>query len=340
MPKGRPAKRGRSIHILDGARRALLWLGVDWRRAFEAADIEPAAVEDPEATISETSILRLFERLPGLTDDPGIGLHIADHVEPRASDIVDYLLLSSPTVRQGLERVVRFQRLAWFSEWLWLEEGSDHVLLRIGEEPPNPAFDDYSALVSLRYLDWITEVHFRPSEVRFRHPPAVEPAEYEALFHCPASFRTSATGLILPQALLDQPSMHASEEIARIHEEYAERLLEGLDDDSVTRQVKLALEAQLESGPTDLASISRTLHMSSRSLQRRLELEGTSYREVLSSLRRELALYWLGQGRAIQEVCYLTGFSEVSAFTRAVRRWTGETPGAYRRRQSGEALPT
>jgi hypothetical protein len=116
VPKGRPAKRGRSIHILDGARRALLWLGVDWRRAFEAADIEPAAVEDPEATISETAILRLFERLPGLTDDPGIGLHIADHVEPRASDIVDYLLLSSPTVRQGLERVVRFQRLAWFSE--------------------------------------------------------------------------------------------------------------------------------------------------------------------------------------------------------------------------------
>jgi AraC-like DNA-binding protein len=337
MPKERRARRARSIHILDGAQRAMLQLGFDWRGAFAEARIEPGAVGDPEATVSEAAVLRLFELLPGWTGDPGIGLHIADNVDPRASDILDYLLLSSPTVHQGLERVVRFQRLAWFSEWIWLEEGSDHVFLRIGEEPPNAAFDDYSALVSLRYLDWITEVHFKPAEVRFRHPPTVDPSEYEALFHCPAKFDASQTGLTLPRALLDQPSMHASEEVARIHEEYAERLLEGLDDESVARRVKLTLEAQLENGPPDLASIARALHMSSRSLQRRLAVEGTSYSEVLTSLRRELALYWLGQGRAIQEVSYLTGFAEVSAFTRAMRRWTGETPGAYQRRRTGEA---
>ena len=70
--------------------------------------------------------------------------------------------------------------------------------------------------------------------------------------------------------------------------------------------------------------------MSPRTLQRRLALEGTTYAEVLNSLRKELALHWLTQGYSIQEVSYITGFSDESAFSRAVRRWTGQTPGAHR----------
>ncbi len=325
-----PATESRPFHILSEPIRGMARLGLDWRHLLRAAAIDPEGIHDPSATVKESAVRRLFALLPELTGDPGIGLHIADRVDPRASDIVDYLLLSSPTIRKGIERVVRFQRLAWFSEWVWLEDRGDHAFLHIGQGPPQIALDEFFALVSLRYLDWITEVHFKPTEARFRHAPAVEVSAYERLFHAATKFDARETGLVLPWALLEQPSMHASEEVARIHEEYAELLLQGLGDESVARKVKLALEARLEGGPPKLTSVAQALHMSPRTLQRRLALEGTTYAEVLNSLRKELALHWLTQGYSIQEVSYITGFSDESAFSRAVRRWTGQTPGAHR----------
>ena len=97
----------RPVQVLEEVRRGMLGLGVYWRPAFRAAGLAPELIEDPEATISESSVMQLFALLPEITSDPGIGLHVADHVDPRASNIVDYLLISSPTVRLGIERVVR-----------------------------------------------------------------------------------------------------------------------------------------------------------------------------------------------------------------------------------------
>ena len=81
-----------------------------------------------------------------------------------------------------------------------------------------------------------------------------------------------------------------------------------------------------------MAIIAEKLHMSPRSLQRRLHSEGTSFAELLSELRRDLALRYLRDQRiAIAEVGFLLGFLDVSAFHRAFKRWTGSTPAEYQR---------
>ena len=96
-------------------------------------------------------------------------------------------------------------------------------------------------------------------------------------------------------------------------------------------QVRVRLTEQLSSGHATQDSVADALHMSLRTLQRRLNNEGTSYRGLLDETRRELAAHYMAEShRPINEITYLLGFSEPSNFSRAFRRWTGKSPSAYR----------
>jgi AraC-like DNA-binding protein len=97
--------------------------------------------------------------------------------------------------------------------------------------------------------------------------------------------------------------------------------------------VQALLVERLSSGEPDPEAVARALGMSLRSLQRRLEDEGTSFKEVLAATRRELACDYLQGGRtSVTEVTFLLGFADTSSFARAFRRWTGESPSEWRER--------
>ena len=100
---------------------------------------------------------------------------------------------------------------------------------------------------------------------------------------------------------------------------------------NVSMVVRSKLTEQLPSGRATQGSIASAVHMSTRSLQRRLREEGTSYRELLEETRRELATQYMRQSNlSVNEITYLLGFSEPANFTRAFRRWTGRSPTQYR----------
>ena len=96
-------------------------------------------------------------------------------------------------------------------------------------------------------------------------------------------------------------------------------------------RVEAALVDQLPHGEPSQKSVAEALHLSARSLQRRLAEAGSSYTEVRDNARRELALRYLRDGgHSVSEITYLLGFSDSSSFSRAFRRWTGVSPSAYR----------
>jgi AraC-like DNA-binding protein len=132
---------------------------------------------------------------------------------------------------------------------------------------------------------------------------------------------------------MKRPSAHADEQIAKLHDDFARELLSQAQGSSLAARVRRTLAAQLESGSSDLSTVARKLAMSPRSLQRRLADERTTFRALQDGLRRDVARHHLERPHAsIAEVAYLTGFSEASAFTRAVRRWFGRSPAQLRRR--------
>ena len=134
----------------------------------------------------------------------------------------------------------------------------------------------------------------------------------------------------------------ASEEIKRL-EDRLEKVKfdpqkEIKTDDSVIRKVKLLLMSRIDRGPCELAEVARSLYMSVRTLQRRLAKEASSFSATVDSLRRELCLHHLEkENSALAEIAYVAGFSDTSALTRAVRRWTGQTPLAFRRSHAGSS---
>jgi AraC-like DNA-binding protein len=314
-------------------------LGLEWKSLLESCGIDPDLVADPEARVPAEVFDRFWLRAAELTADPCFGLHVGEGVRPLAVNINGYLLLSSPTAREGLERVVAYQRLVFGVDWIELVDRSPYAMIRFG-----PTDDDalhlaiqieFRAAIVLRLLDWITAIDFRASEVRFRHRPAGPRSEYERILKCPVKFQSQHSELVVSQSSLDQPSIHANAEIARIHQEHAKRHLAELEDQSIARKVKTVLMSRLDCGSCELPDVARSLHMSRRTLQRRLDEEGTSYKATLDSLRRELCLQYLQRpDTPLAEVAYIAGFADASALSRAVRRWTGQTPLEYRRSHS------
>jgi YesN/AraC family two-component response regulator len=124
--------------------------------------------------------------------------------------------------------------------------------------------------------------------------------------------------------------------IARAPEDSAARTRPGFE--STSQRLRRLLEEELPDGTPTLRHLAHRLHMSPRTLHRRLGEEGTGFRRVLAQLRRELAARHLSEARlALGEIGFLLGFSEVSAFHRAFRRWTGWPPLAYRRAHAAAA---
>jgi AraC-like DNA-binding protein len=315
---------------------ALADLGVDWESILSSCGIDPAELHDPEARIPQDRFHRIWIAASEFTGDPCIGLHAGARIHPHAVNLFGYLMLSSATLGDGLERVARFQRVLTEQPWMTLDDSGACVRIRVGIEHGDAELRaihaEYVSPLVLQVLSWVSESDIAPTEARFEHEARGEPSEYERILGCPVKFAAEQSDLVLTTETLDRPSIHANERFARLHQEFAEQLLASEKETRSAPRVRRALAECLESGAPGLPSVARRLGMSPRSLQRRLSEEQTSFSEVLEMLRRDIARDQLQRhDTPIAEVAYLTGFSEVSAFTRAVRRWFGRSPGRLRR---------
>jgi AraC-like DNA-binding protein len=319
---------------------ALQDLGEDWQQILRACDIDPSCIEDPEARVPEERFDRIWKTASEVTGDPCIGLHAGERIHPRAVNLFGYLMLSSATLGDGIHRVARYQGVLTGKPWIVLEDEPSDVRIRVGIEHEDPDIHaihaEYTAALLLQVMSWVSEQAIEPLETRFAHAARGDEAEYRRALRGPVRFRTERSEVLLAPGVLEIPSQHANARFAHLHEEFASELLARQQDSSLAGRVRQLLAERIESGPPDRSSVARLLALSDRSLQRRLREEGTNFRSVFDDWRRELARDQLQRhDMPIAEVAYLTGFAEVSSFTRAVRRWFGCTPGQLRTQRSG-----
>ncbi len=327
---------GTSVTVFRPIIHGLTALGLEWKSLFESCGIDPALIADCEARVPADVFDRFWVKAAELTGDPCFGLHVASHMRPVAVNIVGYLLMSSATLREGLERVVPYQKLVFGRDFIGLIDRGASALIRLEPRHADPLREsiqtEYKAMFLPKLLDWVSAADFRASEARFRHPPAAPQSRYEQDLGCPVKFQCKHSELVVSRTLIDQPTLHGNPEIAQLHEEYAKRHLDELEDKSVARKVKILLMSRLDRGPCPLAEVARSLFMSPRTLQRRLDEEGCSFSATLDALRRELCLDHLERPHtSLCEIAYVAGFSDTSALSRAVHRWTGQAPLEYRR---------
>jgi AraC-like DNA-binding protein len=176
-------------------------------------------------------------------------------------------------------------------------------------------------------------------EVCFCHAAPADARAYAQVFGERATlrFEQPACGFVLPAVALDTLLPTADPHLHDLVTKHADLLLAELPvAESFTARVRELVTAGLPNGTAGAPHVASALHVSSRTLARRLEEEGTSFKDLTEQIRKNLALRYVGQtDLAFSEVAFLLGFSQTTAFHRAFKRWTGQTPLDYRRARRG-----
>lgn len=276
----------------------------------------------------------LIERAAG-PDDHDLPFRYAEALRPDDLGALGLAVKTAPTVGDGLRRMVRY--ILVLSDTLEYEllDRSWGQVFALNGRPHNrrgAALANECALAAITsVVRQIVGTEVRPREVTFRHaaPPTDRP--HREFFGCPVGFEAPLDAVHLASDDLARPTLLADEGLSAF-------LLAQLDDLSTQRSERSLVSAvcgavadALPDGPPSRSQIARRLGMSERTLHRRLADHGESFQALATRARRDAAESLLrSRSSSVADVAFLTGFSDQSAFTRAFKRWTGETPAAFR----------
>ena len=308
---------------------------VDPAPLFARAGIELSVTHDPDARIPTRRMLDLWALAIEATGNPCIGLHAARHFQPAMLHGLGFAWLASDTLLDALGRLVRYSRLINSIVRFRIQEQADTTALVaiIPDVFPNyvPAGVDLGMAVFLHMCQITVGQKLLPSHVVLQRPEPPCSAEFTRTFGASIEYGAQDNRLCFDSESLSMPLKTANPELARINDQTVVDYLARFDQASIAMQVRSKIIEQLHDGIPKQESIADTLHISLRSLQRRLREEETSFKGLLEDTRQALARQYLRENhRSIGEITYLLGFSEPSNFTRAFKRWTGQTPAEFR----------
>ena len=308
--------------------------GLDGRDIVRRAGFDPGLLDQPGARYPEKSYPGLWKLAVEETGDPCIGLALIQHLHASHLHALGYAWLASGTLKDALERLCRYSHvLTERDEIVLTEEREGYRLTSVippGATPVAAQDSDtfMAGVVQLARFSYGDE--FGPLRVEFEHdrPPCWN--LFFEFFRCPVEFDCRRDSLLFGKAELEQRLSTGNAELAHANDAIIKRYLARLDQSRVASQVREKLIDQLSSGHATQESVARSLNISTRALQRRLREEDTSYKRLLDEVRRDLAAEYLSQpDMPIKEVAFMLGFSEISNFSRAFKRWTGQSPSAF-----------
>lgn len=318
--------------------------GAEASALLAAAGLSPESLQDTDAFVPTSTMTRLLTAAERQTEDDALGLHLSElTLETPASDPLNYACRSSPTLGEALRRLTRYYRLIHGAIELRLELEQDTARLIHRRAPGAAAPSRHAVEGILASIFLRVRKHLGPvlvlRRVGFAHDRPHDTSEHERLFEAPILFEQPFDSLVFDSALLELASPRADETLARMLDRFLEQTGAcAAEPQRFSDQVRQRIAEQMKGQCPPMEAIAARMHMSPRTLQRRLQDEGTRYLELLDDVRRELALRHIQEGReSISEVAFLLGFSEVSTFYRAFKRWCGRTPAELRRQGAAQA---
>jgi AraC-like DNA-binding protein len=321
----------RSIIQYTGAR-----YGVDADSLCAAVGIEPNLLNLPDQRIPGTLQSSVWREAIKRSHDEDLGLHLGEAFNLAAFGIVGYVLVNCQTFEQVLEKLSRYTQL--FSQGASIHfsvaqglvscdcDIVDDLKNYLLAEPRQAIESTFSSLLTATKL--LTGKPLRLQAVWFQHSSPANISEHKRIFQTDVQFSMPTNRLIFDANCLSWSVLSANLSLLSVFEQYAETMLNTISrEDTYTRQVVQAIAQQLKGELPSIQDIAHSLTISVRQLQRELQAEGTSYQKLLDETRKELALRHLkNPDTPIYDVAFLLGFSEPSAFNRAFKRWTGQTP--------------
>jgi AraC-like DNA-binding protein len=317
-------------------------LGYETDRIFAKVNISRAVLDNADGGIPHPTMMAFWQEALAVTGDGHLGLHLAEAAPLESFGVHAYALQSSPTLREAYRRACRYQRLIHEATDLTFDEEVNegvlqHALPGGRSVPRHPA--EFLVTLWVRFGRLITGRNWAPRLVCFAHNAPPDVTEHQRVFQTPIQFLSGRTAMHIPNHILDTANASADPGLIGVLDDYAERLLQQMPVSTaatLSERVRFQLLETLTGGIPTAEEIAQSLHMSVRTLHRNLQQEGVTFSKLLNQLRQEQATSYLTNPNiSISEVAFLLGFSEISSFYRAFKRWTGTTPAEFR----AEKLP-
>ncbi len=312
---------------------------IDSQALCRAAGLDPTRMEDPRARYPLSATTRLWQLAVAASGDPALGLQVSRYLSPTTFHALGYAVSASATLLELFERLVRYHQVV--SDALSPRlQGVAHGYVFSLELPPG------QALPAAEALDAFMAIHVRtcrrrlgrdwaPLAVHLQRPAPADPQPWREVFRAPLYFAAEQTRLEFRREDLQRPLGDANPELAEHNEMVLRRALAHLQGPPWTRRVRALIEDRLPAGEPSAQAVADSLHISLRSLQRHLGGEGASFEGLLALVRQGQAEKLLADpGCSLGEAAYLLGFADTSSFSRAFKRWSGQTPSQFRAARS------
>ncbi len=312
--------------------------GGDVDAIFGRATIRTDQLASPINELNLYQFCRLFEEAARQTGYDNFGLQFGQDFAPQRLGAIGYIAITSPTLAAGLQNLVRYFPAHQDSSVLSLE--ADHDLLWLNYQILDPRVEArrQDAELSLGMfcnvlrnglgLDW------SPLEVHFEHQRPDGGDEHERRFGAPTLFGRRTNAIAFRREALSAPMAACDPYLFSVIEPFlAQRQATRRTPTDFVTALKQELKLQLGEGASTLRALARRMGVEQAELQRRLRELGVSYNDLLRAVRQDLALRYIRESdMSLTEIALAVGYSELSAFSRAFRAWTGVSPQRYRQR--------
>jgi len=317
--------------------KTLVDYGVDSEDLFEKAGLDYSHLTDPNSRYPFSAMTRLWNMSVDATNDPCFGLSTINHWHPTIFHAFGYAWLASNTLKEALERTVRYIRIVNTAARASLTEVVEGYIFQLDMDydnniiEPSPAGLDagFAMLIHMCRVSYGEDFSLLRVELQHSHSKCAD--RYAEYFDTQILYNCDNNRIIFEKNILEKQLPTANVILALNNDNIVSNYLSNMDKNDIVMQVKTKLVNNLASGVITEKQMAELLNLSQRSLQRKLQKNGVSFKELLSETRKDLSLLYIkDRHMSLTEITYLLGFSEQSNFSRAFKKWTGQSPRTYR----------
>lgn len=330
--------------VLQRIHSALKEQGLDAESVLARSDyasllLDPANVD---IRVSHKLGKKLWQNLEQESGDCDIGLHTGIGFDFHSAMPLEYLFLSSPTFGEALQICEPYVRLV--SDGLTIHHKQETAVATMlfsydfGDKDGLRHLNEMTGAAFLRFFRFVTVQRFKAVAIGFQHEAPKQITEHERVFNCNISFSQPENFISFDSRLLDLPCPLPQPQVSLAHVEVVNKQMDQLLELDFLTSIKEVIGSLLSRGEVTLEAVADRLDLKPARLRYILSEMDTSFSELLANYRSKLAKDLLAKTEtSIDQIIYLTGFSEASPFYRAFKRWTGMTPIAYREKFRSES---
>jgi AraC-like DNA-binding protein len=310
-------------------------LGADPVELFAEAGIDLGLMDNPDNVFPYAARSHLINVCVERTGCEHFGLLLGQQGHLSDFGLIVYLTKHSPDVGSALRSLERLFHLHVQGAVIQVtvEDSTACLSYHIyeGETEAASQIEDGAMAWAHNIMRELCGRKFKPAEVRFAHRIPRDQGPYHKLFGAPIRFDSEQTGLLFPSHWLQRSRERADPELHRLLQMQVDELQSRWNDDYLAH-LRRVLTSVLVIGPAMADEVAALFSMSSRTLDRRLNALGTTFREVAQEAKCQIACQMLNDSEIkVGDLADLLHYSDASAFIKAFKRWTGSTPSAWRK---------